>query len=382
MRVALVHDWLDTWGGGENVLVELGRLYPSADLYTLVDFLAANERARLGARTIRTSAFQRLPAAKRWFRYAAALWPQVVETFDLAEYDVVVSDSHAVVKGVRTHAGQVHICYCHAPARFAWSMEDSYVAEGAGESAWKAALMKRATARFRAWDRAAARGVTAFAANSRHTARGIAQTYGRDATVIYPPVDVERFALARAPCEGHFVTVSRLVRYKRVDLLLEAFRARPDLRLVVVGDGAERTRLAALAPANVQLVGAQDDAGIERYVASARAFVFVANEDFGIAPVEAQAAGVPVIAFRGGGVGESVRDLCDAMPTGVLFDTQDVRAIVAALARFEREGGRIRAEDCRSNARRFAPDRFRREAAAFIDATIAAARAPRAPVLR
>jgi len=232
MRIALVHDWLDVWGGSENVLVELARLYPSADLYALVDFLPAAERARFGVRPIHTSVLQRMPSSRHWFRYAAALWPQVIERFDLAEYDVVIADSHTVAKGVATRSGQVRICYCHAPARFAWSMEDSYVEEGARGSPWKSALIRRAAARFRAWDRAATRGVTAFAANSLHTARGIKSSYGREATVIYPPVDVDRFARAARPCEGHFVTVSRLVRYKQVDLLLEAFRQRPALRLV------------------------------------------------------------------------------------------------------------------------------------------------------
>jgi len=262
MRVALVHDWLDTWGGGENVLVELLRLYPGADVYTLVDFLSPSDRAHLPGAHIRTSALQALPLAQRLFRYAAVLWPQVIERFDLSSYDLVVSDSHAVAKGARTRPGQTHVCYCHTPARFAWTMNATYAREAAGRARWTRPLVDRALARFRAWDRATAARVDRFVANSNHIAGTIRSAWGRDADVVYPPVDVERFAATasagdRDPRRSPYVTVSRLVPYKRIDVIVDAFRALPDRRLVVVGDGPERGRLAATLPPNVTLVSGE-----------------------------------------------------------------------------------------------------------------------------
>ena len=376
MRVALVHDWLDTWGGGENVLVEFLRLYPGADIYTLVDFLAPAERARLPGTRIRTSVLQRIPQAQRAFRYAAVLWPQVIERFDLSAYDLVVSDSHAIAKGARTRPGQTHVCYCHTPARFAWTMAATYAREAAGAGAWTRPLVDRALARFRAWDRDASSRVDCFVANSRHIAGAIRRAWGRDAAVVYPPVEVERFAVAatagdRDPRTAPYVTVSRLVPYKRIDVIVDAFRALPDRRLVVVGDGPERDRLAATLPPNVTLAGRLDDEATAMQVAAAAAFLFVAEEDFGIAPVEAQAAGTPVIAYGRGGVLESVHGLEHARPTGLFFDAQTPAALVDAVRRFEAARGRIDPAACRERARAFAPARFRAEFEAVVTATLA-----------
>jgi glycosyltransferase involved in cell wall biosynthesis len=377
MRVALVHDWLDTWGGGENVLAQLLQVFPGADVHTLVDFLSPAERARLGAPRIFTSPLQHLPGARRWFRYAAALRPQLIERLDLADYDVVISDSHAIAKGARVRAGQVHVCYCHTPARFAWTMAATYAARAAEGAAWRRPLVEGALERFRRWDRAASARVDRFVANSRHIAAAIARCYGRDAEVVHPPVDVARFEAAATdrgdvhPRAG-YVTVSRLVPYKRVDILLDAFRELPERRLIVVGDGPERLRLEGQAGPNVEFAGRQDDAETARLVAAARAFVFAAEEDFGIAPVEAQAAGTPVIAYGRGGVLESVRGRDDRAPTGVFFDAQTPQALAAAVRAYEADADRITAAACRENASRFAPERFRSEIAHIVDAAFAA----------
>ena len=245
MRVALVHDWLDVWGGGEGVLAGLVQLFPGADVFALVDFLSDDERRRLGAARIITSPLQRLPAARRWFRYAAALRPQIIERFDLSGYDLVISDSHAVAKGARTRPGQFHVCYCHTPARFAWSMETIYADRATEGAAWRRPLVRHALARFRDWDRNANARIDQFIANSRYTAAAIARCYGRDAEVVYPPVDIGRFTAAAELAEGHrsgdtYVTVSRLVPYKRIDILVEAFRELPRRKLLVIGDGPER----------------------------------------------------------------------------------------------------------------------------------------------
>jgi glycosyltransferase involved in cell wall biosynthesis len=375
MRVALVHDWLDTWGGGEAVLAENLRAFPGADVFTLVDFLSPNDRARLPPARIATSRLQHLPGARRWFRYAAVLRPQLIEGFDLSAYDVVLSDSNSIAKGARTRPRQIHVCYCHTPARFAWTMAATYTNQAARAGTIRRALVDRALARFRRWDLAASARVDRFVANSRHIADAIERCYGRKADVVAPPVDVERFAAAAdargtAPREG-YVTVSRLVPYKRVDVLVEAFRALPERKLTVVGDGPERPRLEALAGPNVEFAGAQGNAETARRVAAARAFVFAAEEDFGIAPVEAQAAGTPVIAFGRGGVRESVRGPDDIAPTGLFFDAQTPESLAAAIRAFEEGRVPIAAAACRENAQRFAPARFRADILRVVDAACA-----------
>jgi glycosyltransferase involved in cell wall biosynthesis len=361
--VALVHDWLDAPGGGEAVLESLVQLFPQAPIYTLVDFLTDGERARFGGATIHTSSLQRAPLARRWFRYAAALAPRLIEQLDTSAYDVVISVSHAVAKGVRKRPGQVHICYCNSPARFAWTMAPTYRERAAEGSRLRRAIAHRAQSRFRAWDIAASRNVDHFIGNSQHIAATIARCYGREAAVIYPPVDVDRFGHhGDGPRNGGYVTVSRLVPYKRIDLIIDAFRSLPERTLAVVGDGPERARLARQLPSNVTLAGRLDDAATAEILGNARAFVFAACEDFGIAPLEAQAAGTPVIAFREGGSSETIRGLDSPLPTGVLFDAQTPQAIVDAIQRFE--ATRIDADACRINAARFSAARFRAEFAA------------------
>ena len=366
LRVALVHDWLDTWGGAENVLAELLHLFPDADLHTLIDVMPEEVRGRLGATRVRTSWLQHLPGGQAWFRYCLPLMPAAIEHFDFVAYDLVLSNSHAVAKSARTGPGQIHICYCHTPARYVWEQRDSYVAQRGLRSAIMGWLLDR----LRDWDRRTAGQVDHFIANSEHIARRIARCYGREATVIYPPVDCERFA---STVEAHgdareeyYVAVSRLVPYKRVDLLVAAFRALPQRRLIVVGDGPQAATLARDAPANVEFRGRVDAADLARLLQRARAFVHAAEEDFGIALVEAQAAGTPVIAFSGGGAAEIVHGLNTCAPTGVLFDTQSAAAISAAIGAFETSSRRIDPAACRTNAARFEPERFRKTLSTFV----------------
>jgi glycosyltransferase involved in cell wall biosynthesis len=371
MSVAIVHDWLDTWRGGENVLAEIVRLYPDAELFALVDFLPESQRARLRGKRARTSFLQRIPGASRYFRALLPLFPRAIESLDVSGYDLVISSSHAVAKGVRTAGGQVHVCYCHTPMRYAWDLREQYLGPRGLASGLRGALANRMLDNLRDWDRRTSARVTHFVANSRFVRDRIARCYGREAVVIYPPVDVEFFTPAcDAPepaARDYYVTASRWVPYKRVDLVVEAFRAFPERRLIVAGEGPEASRVRAARGPNVQMVGEVPRERLRELLRGARAFVFAAEEDFGILPVEAQACGTPVIALGRGGSLETVRAVGADAPTGMFFATQSAVAIGEAVRSFDAALPAIRASDCRANAMRFRAEQFREEFAAFVD---------------
>ena len=307
-RIAIVHDWLDTWGGAELALAEMLELYPGADLFTLVDFMAPADRARLGNRAIRTSYIQHLPFARRAFRRYLPLFPHAIEHFDVSGYDLVISSSHAVAKGVRTTRAQLHVCYCYTPMRYAWDLQEDYLRQVGLDRGLKGWAVRQLLARLRAWDRASAARVDHFVAISHTIAERIRRCYGRESAVVFPPV-AERAQSDVADRGPTYVTVSRLVPYKRVDVIAAAFRLLPDRELVVIGDGPELARVTAAAGPNVRLLGRLADQERDRWLATARAFIFVADEDFGIAPLEAQACGAPVIALDRGGAAETIRGL-------------------------------------------------------------------------
>jgi glycosyltransferase involved in cell wall biosynthesis len=377
VNVAIVHDWLDTWRGGETVLAEILRIYPDAELFALVDFLPQADRGALNGKRATTSFLQRIPFARIGFRMLLPLFPRAIESIDVSAYDLVISSSHAVAKGVRTRPGQVHICYCYTPMRYAWDLRDQYLSQTGLDHGLRGFIAKRMLSRLRAWDRAASARVDHFVAISNYIAERIRRSYGRDSSVIYPPVTVE--AVESAPRGSCYVTVSQLVPYKRIDLIVEAFRLLPERELVVIGEGPERARIAAIAPRNVRMLGRLPDPERNRWLASARAFVFAAEEDFGIAPLEAQALGTPVIAYAGGGVCETIAGLETLAPTGVFFAEQSAESIADGVRRFEENESRIRPEACRESARRFGADRFRRDFRAFVDEHMAA-RASRTPL--
>lgn len=365
-NVALVHDWLDTWAGGEQVLEELATLFPGAPVFTLVDFFPPALRARLGPRDIRPSFLQRMPFARSSFRRYLPLFPRAIESLDVSAFDLVVSSSHAVAKGVRTHAGQLHICYCYSPMRYAWDLREQYLSQVGLRGGVRGRITRRVLDRLAAWDRAASTRVNEFVAISRHIAARIARCYDRDSHVIYPPVNLPARLDACRRREGLYVTVSRLVPYKRIDAIAEAFRRLPDREFLIVGEGPERERVAAAAGPNVRLLGQLGDSERDQLLARAQAFVFAADEDFGIAPIEAQAFGTPVIAYRSGGVVETIAGLESDRPTGVFFDEQTPEAIAGAVRAFERNAERIDPGACRQNAQRFSAQRFREEFSAFV----------------
>lgn len=370
-RIAVVHDWLDTWGGGENVLAEILRAYPRADLYSLVDFLTDDVRQRLGGRHARTSFVQGIPGARRRFRAMLPLFPRAIERFDLSAYDLVLSSSHAVAKGVRTTASQLHICYCHTPMRYAWDMRDEYLAPRGLSRGWRGAVAHRLLDRLRDWDRATSTRVNHFIANSAFVRDRIARAYGRDATVIHPPVDTGYFDVSAAPkpSPGYYVTASRHVPYKRIDLIAAAFKELPTQRLIIAGAGPETGRIRAVAGPNVEFAGEVSRDQLRALFQGARAFVFAAEEDFGIVPVEAQACGTPVLALHRGGAMETVRDAASGpAPTGLFFDEQSSGAIADAVRRFEALAPPIRGADCRTHALAFSTARFAGQYTAFVDA--------------
>ncbi|HVE48317.1 MAG TPA: glycosyltransferase [Casimicrobiaceae bacterium] len=375
MKVALVHDWLDTWAGGEQVLHEIAALYPGAPLFTLVDFFSPTLRAQLGHRVIHPSFIQRLPFARSSFRRYLALFPRAIESLDVSAFDLVVSSSHAVAKGVRTHERQLHICYCFSPMRYAWDLRDQYLSQVGLDRGMRGHLAGRLLDRLAQWDRRTSDRVDEFVAISQHIAQRIRRCYDRTAEVIYPPVTIAALDRPIARRNGLYVTVSRLVPYKRLDTIAAAFRMLPDRELVIIGEGPERARIEAAAGPNVRVAGQLDDTQRDELLAQARAFVFAAEEDFGIAPIEAQAFGTPVIALRKGAVIETIAGLDSARPTGVFFDEPTPEAIVAAVRTFESNADRIDPQACRNNAARFSTQRFRDEFAAFVADRYAAFRA-------
>lgn len=364
MKVAIVHEWLSTYAGSERVVEQMLAVYPQADLFAVVDFLPDDERAFLQGRLPITSFVQRLPFARKRFRNYLPLMPLAVEQFDLSAYDVVISSHHAVAKGVITGPHQLHLSYVHSPMRYAWDLQHQYLAESGLQRGLKGAIARLVLHYLRVCDRAAADGVDCFVANSRFIAQRIRKAYRREARVIHPPVDIERFSL-RHEKEDFYLCAGRMVPYKRVPLVVEAFAEMPDKRLVVIGDGPDAPRVRRGLPPNVTMLGHQPTPVLVDHMQRAKALVFAAEEDFGITPVEAQACGTPVIAYGRGGSLETVRASGPA-PTGLFFMAQEVPAIVEAVRRFEESPQRFAPQACRSHAEGFSITAFRQRLAAAV----------------
>ncbi len=372
LKVAVVHDWLPTIAGAERVLKQILTVFPQADVYTLFEFLNDEQKAYLGAKSITTSYLNKLPGVEKYYRKLLSFCPQAIEDFDLYDYDLVISSSFAAAKGVITGAHQVHVSYVHSPARYAWDLTHQYLRQTGLDKGLKGYLAKGMLSRFRIWDARTANGVDRFLANSHYIRRRIRKVYRRDADVLYPPVDLSNFRIpANAQKEDFYLTASRLVPYKRIDLIAAAFARMPDRKLVVIGDGPEMPKIRKIsgnAP-NISLLGYQGNAAMISHMQNAKAFVFAAEEDFGIVPLEAQACGTPVIAFGAGGATETVIDAAKNMQgTGLFFDEQTPESLCTAVDRFEALKERIRPADCRTNAEKFSPEAFRSGLAALVTA--------------
>ncbi len=370
LRVALVHEWFIDYSGSERVVEQILQIFPQANLFAVVEFLPSELRGFIQNKSVKTTFIQKLPFAKTKYRSYLPLMPIAIEQLDLSSYDLVLSSSHAVAKGVLTSPNQLHICYVHSPIRYGWDLQHQYLREANLETGFKSWLARWFLHQIRLWDTRTANGVDAFVANSRFIARRIYKVYRREAKVIYPPVNVQDFQVGDGVKDDFYLTAARFVPYKRVDLIVEAFLQMPDKKLIVIGDGAGLPKIRNLAAnsANITLIGYQPPQVLREYMQRSRAFVFAAEEDFGITVVEAQACGTPVIAFGKGGALETIQGLEQEQPTGVFFSEQSVESIKLAVGEFEKYSDRFTVDACRTNALRFAPERFREEFSAFVDA--------------
>ena len=369
MRVAIIHDWLITTRGGEKCLEAFCDLFPYADLYTLV-YVPDRVSSLIKSMNIRASLLNRVPGIERIYRYGLPLFPRIIESFDLRNYDLILSSSHCVAKGVFPHRA-LHISYIHAPMRYVWDMHDAYFGHSGsplarlGLSIWRSYLQK--------WDVAASERVDFFLANSQNVAAKIQKLYGRPATVIHPPVDLEKFRLGTRQ-EPYYLIVSALVPYKRIDIAIRAFNeTRAPLK--VVGEGPLRNQLERSAGSNIEFLGWVDESTLAALYGSCQALIFPGEEDFGIVPLEAQACGRPVIAYAKGGVLETVMPVqanakSAGSASGIFFFEQTPAHLIEAVERYQTLQDRFNPEQIRDHAAQFSAPRFRDQIRNYIQARL------------
>ena len=365
MKVALVQDWLTELGGAEKVFSAIYELYPQADIYTLVYNPELLEKLNIPEDKVNTSFIQKLPFAKKKYRNYLPLFSKAIESFDLRKYDLIISSSYCVAKGVLTHAGQIHICYCHSPVRYAWDLYFQYLDEsGLNKKTPKALYAKHILHRLRIWDIISTNRVDHFISNSNYIQNRIFKVYRREAKTIYPPVLVKDFNIQTK--ENYYFTCSRMVPYKKIDVIVEAFSKMPDKKLIVIGSGPDRQKIEKLKTPNIEILGYQPFPVLKDYMEKAKAFIFAAEEDFGIVPVEAQACGTPVIALGKGGSLETVTD----RKTGLFFYKQTSDAIIESVKYFEEIETSFDSEIIRQHALNFDIEIFKRNIQNYIDEII------------
>lgn len=356
MKKALIHDWYYTNGGAEKVIHSFNNIWDDFDHFALIDFLDENDRKYIftGKNTkVKTSFIQKLPTSKSNHRKFLQLFPLAIEQFDLSEYDLIVSSSASIAKGVITNANQLHVSYVHSPMRYAWDLYHQYIKESKlkGIKGWYA---KRILSKIRLWDVINTNRVDYLIANSNYIARRIKKVYRREAKVIYPPVDIESFSL-EVNKENYYVTASRLVSYKKIDLIVKAFSKMKDKKLIVIGEGPEMNKIKNIKSSNISVLGHVSFSDMVKYLQCAKAFVFASEEDFGIVPVEAQACGTPVLAYGKGGALETVREGI----SGHFFYNQSVKSIIEGVKKMENT--KFDPEVVRENALKFSKERFEKE---------------------
>lgn len=361
-KIAIIHEWLVDYSGSERVIEQLLNIYPDADLFSLVENLPSDLRWFIKNKPVKTSFIQRLPWGKTKYRNYFPLMPFAVEQFDLRGYDIVISSTHAVAKGVLINSEQLHITYCHSPVRYAWDLYHQYIQEANLTQGIKGLFAKIGLHYLRLWDVASANKVDFFIANSKFIARRIKRVYNRASTVIYPPVATDKFELWPIK-EDFYLAASRFVPYKRMDLIVEAFAEMPDKKLVLIGDGPDFKKISAKKYPNITFLGFQSFEVLKHHMQRAKAFVFAAIEDFGITPVEAMACGTPIVALSEGGAKESVvKDV-----TGVFFYRQEASAIRTAVDELEKNYINFSPQAIRQHAETFGTVRFQHEFKRFVE---------------
>ena len=363
MKVAIVQEWLVTVGGSDKVVKAILDVFPDADIYTLVAKKEVCDELGIPWEKVHTSFIQKMPLGTKKHRAYLPLFPFAIEQFDLRGYDVVISSSHCVAKGVLTKADQLHICYCHSPIRYCWDMYNEYLEESHLDKGFKSWLVRLMLNPIRQFDAIAGSRVDYYISNSDYVGQRIRKTYRRKATTIHPNIDISNFELCNDKKE-YYLASSRLVAYKKIDTIIEAFNQMPDKKLVVIGGGPNLEAYRKLANDNVTVMGYQPFDVLKDKMQHAKAFVFAADEDFGMIPIEAQSCGTPVIAYGHGGSLETV----NGGKTGLFFNEQTPEAIVEAVNRFEAMGSQPFAPaDCRQWAEGFSEERFKREIKEFVE---------------
>ncbi|HVU55836.1 MAG TPA: glycosyltransferase family 4 protein [Puia sp.] len=359
--IAIIHDWLVNYAGAEKVLEQILHIFPEADLYSTVEFLPEDLKWYIKGKKVHTTFIQKLPFARKKYRSYLPVMPLAIEQLDVTKYDIVISSSYAVAKGIITNVNQIHICYCHSPMRYAWDLYHQYLREAKLTKGIRGFFAKLVLHYMRVWDYTTAGRVDYFIANSEYVAKRIRKVYHKEATVIYPPVDTGAFQLETRK-EDFYLVASRMVPYKKIDTIVQAFAQMPDKKLVVVGEGPDLNKIKRHATPNIQLLNYVEADRLKELMQKAKAFVIAADEDFGITAVEAQACGTPVIAFGKGGVRESVAEDW----TGVFFDEQTPESIIEAVERFEQNGVSATPAEIRANSLRFGINVFRQKFRSFV----------------
>lgn len=362
MKVAIIQEWLVTVGGSDKVVKAISDVFPDADIYTLVAKKEVCDELGIDWSRVHTSFIQKLPLGTKKHRAYLPLFPFAIEQFDLRGYDVIISSSHCVAKGVLTKADQLHICYCHSPVRYVWDMYNEYLEESHLNKGMKSWLVRYLLYQIRKWDMLSSFRVDYYISNSDYVAQRIRETYRREATTIHPNIDISHFELCEQK-EDYYLASSRLVAYKKIDIIIEAFNRMPDKKLVVIGGGPNLKKYQELAKENVKVMGYQPFDVLKEKMQKAKAFVFAADEDFGMIPIEAEACGTPVIAYGHGG---SLETVCEGK-TGIFFYQQSPDAIKDAVSRFEEAGKQpFSYKECRKWAEKFSEERFKQEINDFV----------------
>ncbi|KAB2840441.1 MAG: glycosyltransferase family 4 protein, partial [Melioribacteraceae bacterium] len=362
-KTAIVHEWFIDVMGSEKCVQSFVNIWHNADIFTLVDFLKNSDRDNiLKGKSTTKSFIQKLPFAKKHYRNYLPLFPLAVEQLNISDYEIIISSSHAAAKGVLTNSNQLHICYCHTPIRYAWDLYFEYLEKSGLNKGIKGMLAKWFLHKIRMWDFTTSSRVDYFIANSNHIAKRIKKIYNKEAVVIYPPVDVDDFKLKENK-DDYYLIVARFVPYKRVDLIAEAFSQMPDKKLIVIGSGPDEEKVKKFASGNIEFLGQQPFENLVRYMQNAKAFLFAAEEDFGITIVEAQACGTPVIAYKKGGASETVIH----GQTGILFEQQNCESVINAVNEFEKHANNFDYAKISSHAQKFSRQNFEKNISEFVD---------------